>query len=178
MNEVEFKPWPKISRPKNMKITITEKMDGTNACVVIQDEKIVGIQSRNRFIEPGDDNAGFAKWVVENEDSLVTLGDGYHYGEWCGPGIQSNPHNLEEKEFYLFNTFRPFETLPETVKQVRVLYTGPFDQSAIDTAYTYLWEDASLSKYTPEGIMVYHHLFRSYVKHTYANQDGKWVNKE
>jgi len=95
--DFEFKPWPKIPRPKGMNITITEKMDGTNACVVIQDGNFVGAQSRNRIITPEDDNMGFANWAYENQSDLEGLGDGYHYGEWCGPGIQKNPHNLGKK---------------------------------------------------------------------------------
>lgn len=85
---IEFKAWPKIPRATGEKVTITEKMDGTNACVVIQEGKIVGVQSRKRFITPEDDNYGFAAWVAENEQELLKLGDGYHYGEWAGLGIQ------------------------------------------------------------------------------------------
>lgn len=172
---VEFKAWPKIPRPKGNMITISEKMDGTNACVIIDDGKVVGIQSRNRLIQVGDDNMGFAHYVSQNEEALASLGDGYHYGEWVGPGIQKNPHNLTEKTFFLFNTFRPQETLPAGVEVVKVLYQGPYSEDAINKAYSDLWENATASKYQPEGIIVYSHATRSYVKHTYANQDGKWV---
>lgn len=172
----EFKPWPKIPRPKGNMITISEKIDGTNACIIIQDGVITGIQSRNRMIECGDDNMGFAQFVRENEKTLSTLGDGYHYGEWAGPGIQKNPHNLKEKTFFLFNTFQPQESLPEKVRVVDVLYRGPYSEYAINKAYSDLWDKAAKEKYQPEGIIVFSHATRSYVKHTYANQDGKWVN--
>ena len=36
---VEFKPWPKIGRDNPFVVTITEKMDGTNACIIIKDGK-------------------------------------------------------------------------------------------------------------------------------------------
>lgn len=173
----EFKPWPKIPRPKGNMITISEKIDGTNACAIIEDGVLVACQSRNRFIEPGDDNMGFAFWAHEHADELATLGDGHHYGEWAGPGIQKNPHKLEEKTFFLFNTFRPHDTLPDCVKQVQVFYNGPYSEDAINAAYNELWEKAAAEKYTPEGIIVYQHATRSYVKHTYANQDGKWADK-
>ena len=174
MEEFEFKPWPKIQRPKNNLITITEKIDGTNACVVIQEGKFVGCQSRNRIIKPGDDNMGFAHWAYQNKEELESLGDGYHFGEWAGPGIQKNPHNLEEKTFFLFNTHRPADTLPDCVKQVPVLYHGPYSQEAIDEEYTKLWDRAAEQRYTPEGLIIFHHVTKSFTKVTYANQDGKW----
>jgi len=174
MTQPEFKAWPKIPRPKGNMITISEKMDGTNACIIIQEGVITGVQSRNRMIMVGDDNMGFASYVEANKEELTQLGDGYHYGEWVGPGIQKNPHKLIEKTFFLFNTFRPPETLTGCVKVVSVLYQGPYDEDEINKAYNELWSKASECKYTPEGIIVYSHNSRSYVKHTYANQDGKW----
>lgn len=78
MSKVEFKSWGKIPRAIGEGVTITEKLDGTNACVVIQDGVIAGVQSRNRFITPEDDNYGFARWVSENEHELLKLGEGYH----------------------------------------------------------------------------------------------------
>lgn len=97
----QFRKWG--STPRWHKgLTITEKIDGTNACVVIYDGQVKA-QSRNRMITPDNDNAGFAKWVYENAGALTdTLGYGYHYGEWFGPGIQKNPLGVESKRFALF----------------------------------------------------------------------------
>lgn len=170
----EFKAWPKIPRDRGNNVTITEKIDGTNACVIVRDGEVVGCQSRNRLIRPGDDNMGFAAFVAENLEALAGLGDGYHYGEWAGPGIQKNPHMLEQKMFFLFNTFRPQETLPECVKQVPVLYNGPFSQDVVNRAMTNLWISATNAKYIPEGIIVYYHDTRSFMKVTFANTQGKW----
>lgn len=98
----EFKKWG--STPRWHKgLTITEKIDGTNACIVIYNGEVKA-QSRNRMITPDDDNAGFAKWVYENAGALTdTLGYGYHYGEWYGQGIQKNPLGIEGKRFALFH---------------------------------------------------------------------------
>lgn len=169
----EFKAWPKTPRPKHNKITITEKMDGTNACVVIEDGQVVAVQSRNRFIKVGDDNFGFASWVHSNADALARLGNGHHFGEWVGPGIQRNPHKLEQKEFFLFNTARSYQYLPDVVKQVPVLYHGVASDAAIYLAYTKLWARAANDKYSPEGIIVLYHVTDTRVKYTFANQDGK-----
>ena len=172
----EFKPWGKTPRIKGNTITITEKLDGTNSCVIVRDGKVVGVQSRNRMINVGkqNDNMGFAAWVWDNKEALATLGDGYHYGEWVGPNIQKNPHMLEEKKFFLFNTFRPAESLPDCVDQVSVLYQGPYTPTVAENTMNELWQNAMDSGYVPEGIIVYHHDTRTYAKDTFANRGGKW----
>ncbi len=45
----EFKAWPKIAR-LNRDMVITEKIDGTNACVIVTDDGSVHAQSRTRLI--------------------------------------------------------------------------------------------------------------------------------
>lgn len=119
---MEFKAWPKIVRLENKRAPIfTEKIDGTNACIVIgftdaNDKTLythltevgplsIWAQSRSRFITPDDDNYGFARWVQENGKALSQLGAGYHFGEWWGQGIQRG-YGLTEKRFSLFNTRR------------------------------------------------------------------------
>lgn len=97
----EFKSWGSTTR-ENKNKTITEKIDGTNACIVIYNGKVTA-QSRKRIITPDDDNYGFARWVYDNAGVLMdTLGYGYHYGEWYGEGIQKNPLGIEGKRFALF----------------------------------------------------------------------------
>lgn len=117
-----FRAWPKIPRLENEVYHITEKIDGTNAAIIIQpwlsddsqpipieevntEEECYGIwaQSRTRLITPEDDNFGFAKWVQENAEQLIQdLGEGYHFGEWWGQGINRG-YGLDHKRFSLFN---------------------------------------------------------------------------
>jgi hypothetical protein len=122
----EFSKFPKIPR-FNREWIITEKIDGTNAAVVIEkydidtpadaltvalannsgETYVVHAQSRNRLITPQDDNFGFAAWVRDNAHDLVEfLGEGTHFGEWAGPGIQKNPHELTRRHFFLFDVRR------------------------------------------------------------------------
>lgn len=129
---LEFEAWPKIPRLGNETVQVTEKIDGTNAAVIILpyisdhnplidagQAKLVeydkpdamytfATQSRKRFIWPGKqtDNAGFAAWAWENMHPLIdTLGFGKHFGEWYGSGIQHG-YGLKEKRFALFNASR------------------------------------------------------------------------
>jgi ATP-dependent RNA circularization protein (DNA/RNA ligase family) len=54
-----FEDFPKIAR-LSRECCITEKIDGTNAQVVITEDGQVLAGSRTRFITPEDDNYGFA----------------------------------------------------------------------------------------------------------------------
>ena len=100
---MEFVRWPKIPRLENEVFHISEKIDGTNACIVITDDGDIGAQSRTRLITPEDDNYGFARWVNNNAEQLMDdLGPGHHFGEWWGQGIQRG-YDLTEKRFSLFN---------------------------------------------------------------------------
>jgi len=171
---VEFVKWPKIPRGNPLEITITEKINGTTSCVIVENGEVVGCQSRNRLITTENDNFGFAAWVEENKEQLALLGDGHHFGEWAGPGIQKNPINLDKKEFYLFNTHMwNEETTPSCCSVVPVLYEGIYTEQIVKDVMSDLME-LSVSTYIPEGIVVYFRLFSKYVKFTFDTPEGKW----
>lgn len=107
---VDFKAYGKTPRLYRH-VIITEKIDGTNACVYINSETFgasmeedpdrtavvlsdvlddsgmpsmeyhLYAQSRNRFITPSSDNHGFANWVVANARDLVHV---LGPGRWYG----------------------------------------------------------------------------------------------
>lgn len=134
--EVGFIKWP--STPRFHKgLTITEKINGTNACVRILDGKVTA-QSRKRIITPEDDNFGFARWVYENAGALTDLlGYGVHFGEWFGEGIQKNPLGIEGKRFALFSPWKFQGTQKLDIEDsglvefVPVLFEGQADYNVI-----------------------------------------------
>jgi len=167
----EFLAFPKMAR-LSREVIISEKIDGTNACVYITDEGKLLIGSRTRWITPQDDNAGFARWVTEHRDELITLGPGRHFGEWWGLGIQRK-YNMKEKRWSLFNVSRwcahgtePAlvgsklqEVLPACCHLAPVLYRGPFTTEACDDTLAKLKENGSAAApgfMNPEGIVCYH----------------------
>ncbi|MEU7863454.1 RNA ligase family protein [Nonomuraea sp. NPDC049141] len=173
--DITFAAWPKTPRLFDVKgVTITEKLDGTNAAVIITEDGQIGAQSRKRLLPMGprgmddvswqkEDNAGFAAWVRANRDGLVAeLGPGRHYGEWWGSGIQ-RAYGLAEKRFSLFNTakwshFEAGSSVPG-LGVVPVLYDGPFTLLSVEIALLELALNGSKAApgwARPEGICVYH----------------------
>jgi len=189
--EPEFREWPKIPRGQNENITITEKIDGSNAAIIIDERMndegvaeyfIAGVQSRKRLIYPNHvkadaDNFAFALWVEENTDDLLSLETGYHYGEWAGPGIQKNPHGLEKKEFFLFNTHRwnpDNPNKPDCCSVVPQLYHGLKLDDTVDQVMQDLALHHELNGTKGEGVIVYYHKSKRYEKYTFETPDGKW----
>jgi len=125
---MEFKKWPSMSKER---VTVTEKIDGSNSCIRIRKSEdvpppqghdwvrykevdgtyyFVWAQSRTRFLKATkhEDNFGFANWVCENTEELVRLlGPGDHYGEWWGSKIQRG-YGLAngERAFSLFDVHK------------------------------------------------------------------------
>jgi len=163
---IEFQAFPKLHR-LNGPIIVTEKIDGTNACIIIENGEIAA-QSRTKLITPEKDNHGFARFVSENKEALIELlGEGRHYGEWWGKGIQRG-YDIRIKVFSLFNVTRwntteglnAFLQFGAQIDVVPTLFTGTFAEviEAIPTIMRNLKElgsKASPFYMNPEGIVLY-----------------------
>jgi hypothetical protein len=153
----EFESFPSIRR-LSREVVITEKIDGTNATVWVDGEGQVWAGSRNRWITPQDDNAGFAKWVEAHQDEFSALGPCTLRGEWWGQGIQRG-YGLKEKRFSLFNVARYETDRPSCCDVVPVLYRGIFDTNEINEVMKKLELFGSVAApgfLKPEGIVVFH----------------------
>jgi hypothetical protein len=173
---IEFNKIARLSRP----CVITEKIDGTNASIVIGENGSFQIGSRTRWITPQDDNYGFAKWATANQEELMKLGPGQHFGEWWGNGIQRG-YGLSWKRFSLFNTARWSDDAvrPACCSIVPVLYSGIFDTNEIVNALTKLRDNGSLAApgfMKPEGVVIWHEAARVYFKKT-LDKDDEWKGK-
>jgi hypothetical protein len=142
--------------------------------VVLEDDVyLVGAQSRNRLITPEMDNAGFAAWVFDHAEILASmLGQGHHYGEWWGQGIQRR-YGMDHKVFSLFNTHRytdmleawrpslEAEGIDHQLRVVPHLYAGDFSIDKVDEILTDLFNNGSYAVpgrlyKNPEGVVIYH----------------------
>lgn len=170
---MEFQGFGKIAR-LDREIIITEKIDGTNAQVFIEDVpltvyaerlknntlgrvyaddsfgpdgyvRLLRVGSRNRWISPEDDNFGFAEWAFGYAvNDLLALGPGRHFGEWWGRGIQRG-YGVGERYFSLFNTSRWANEVPTGCKVVPVLYQGKFSQESIEGSLERLRNEGSVA---------------------------------
>lgn len=159
MADIPFSEFPKISR-LSREVIITEKLDGTNASIMICEDGQMLFGSRSRWITPADDNYGFAAWAAEHDEELRGLGIGHHFGEWWGRGIQRN-YSLPERRFSLFNTTRWLKNpeLPGCCHIVPELYRGPFHTGKVDGELNKLVKDGSIASpgfMKPEGVVVFH----------------------
>lgn len=178
----EFREFQKIPRLFR-EVIVTEKIDGTNACVVVGEDGSVAAQSRSRIITPQDDNYGFAKWVGEHTVELSALGAGYHYGEWWGLGINRN-YGLTEKRFSLFNVSRWSDEKgcrPACCHVVPVLLRGVPDESfdVARFAIAKLRMSGSVAApgfMKPEGIVAFHVQGNLLFKAT-LEKDEEWKGK-
>ncbi|MER7445016.1 RNA ligase family protein [Micromonospora avicenniae] len=197
-----YPAFPKIPR-FHRQVTITEKIDGTNGLIEVRRwdaantaAAVPGVNfvttpdgvytvragSRNRWLAPGADNHGFAAWVAGNATELVKLGEGNHYGEWYGKGIQRG-YNRADKAFALFNVGRWYDPrhdepdprtpkarpCPEVVTVVPVLWIGNAYElnNAITASLAVLHQHGSIIEagfMNPEGVIVFHEASRTTFK--------------
>lgn len=201
----DFQGFPKLTR-LSRECLITEKIDGTNASIYIgrstESHRLsphfavavaptedfdtsrefyhIYAGSRTRWATPEADNYGFAKWVQNNALELLKLGEGRHFGEWWGSGIQRGYGLTKgEKRFSLFNVARwclagetpqliPTadpriekyqDVLPSCCGLVPVLRRGIFTTDMCESALHELRERGSLAApgfMKPEGIVCFH----------------------
>lgn len=195
----KFESIPRLNRS----YVISEKIDGTNGLIeVTRDTLTQGVLStpfydkisgriyvsregqnwelragsRSRWLTDSRDNFGFWHWAKQNAIELTKLGDGLHYGEWYGKGIQRG-YGLDEKRFMLFNTDRwgNGAERPSCTEVATVLVHGSTDLSAdVRGAVEALRQHGSFHVpgfSNPEGVVVYHTAARQYFKVTVDN-DG------
>lgn len=171
-------------------VILTEKIDGTNALVFIDDSGGIFAGSRARWITPEADNYGFARWVDGNKAELLKLGPGRHFGEWWGAGIQRG-YGLKEKRFSLFNVGRwatsdatqpgIFEfdegattQGPSCCYVVPALWRGVLDTSHVKDVAACLRIGGSVAApgfMNPEGVIVYHEAAQRTFKVLLENDD-------
>jgi hypothetical protein len=187
---------------------VTETIDGTHAAVIVEtlehegdytddvvavvqtpDDVWYGVyaQSRKRLLKPGKstDNFEFAGWVEENAlDLAAGLGEGYHFGEWYGTGIQ-RAYGLDHKRFALFNVGRWHDqqangcgpdVVPECCSVVPVLAVGAFVPETWNEALADLNQDGSAAAPgfdNPEGIVVFHSAARQSFKVTLEGDESR-----
>ena len=159
---MDFVKQPKIYR-LNREVIVTEKIDGTNAAVAVDEDGTVEAWSKNRKLSPGtSDNFGFRKWAEDNREGLTQLGPGIHRGEWWGCGIQRG-YGQTGRHFSLFNVGRWSGATPPPLCCSVVPILGVLDSLSDRGGLNAILEDlrrkgswAALLYPKPEGVVLYH----------------------
>lgn len=182
--DITFEGFPKVPR-YSRECIVTEKIDGTNAQIMIDHDGRFYPGSRTRWLSLDNDNHGFARWAFDHREELTRgLGPGRHFGEWWGQGIQRG-YGLKEKRFSLFNVIRwdvemfrefklhpwelrrdkdrgqepVFKQPPQCCRVVPVILTckfGDLEVNRILGSLSTYGSFASLGFMNPEGIVIYH----------------------
>lgn len=172
----EFIQFPKMAR-YSREVIVTEKIDGTNAQILITEDGGFFTGSRNRWITPESDNFGFSRWAHDHKEELMQLGPGRHFGEWWGQGIQRG-YGLTKKRFSLFNVARWKSERPECCFVVPVLFWDSFDNlrvPAIMESLKHYGSFAAPGFMNPEGVVIYHTKANVGFKKTFEkDESGKW----
>lgn len=203
-----FEKFPSLTRFSHG-WTVTEKLDGSNGQLLIvsdlnpdalplaseeaqahllikYDGYHVFAGSRNRMLSLSADNYGFARFVMDHAPDLIAkLGEGRHFGEWVGKGVNKRGYNLDQKRFVLFNTHRwTGAELPERVDVVPVLAEGYIDNpgGAATGAMALLKQNGSVYApgfMDPEGVVMRHGPSGTLFKKTFDyDEHGKWAENQ
>jgi hypothetical protein len=126
MSDNNFFAWPDITNFHNLRKAVKSlpevygddvkieyktkiKLHGTNAAIHICGDGTILAQSRTAIISPQNDNCGFARWVMSQEDKWQNIKsntsmDIIVFGEWVGPGVQKGVavNSIPNKIFAVF----------------------------------------------------------------------------
>lgn len=144
--------------------------------------------SRKRLLtaDKQGDHFGFAKFVQERAEEIVAkLGEGRHFGEWVGKGVNKRHYNLDEKRFVLFNAPRwEHADRPDRIDTVPILGSGYIDNpnAAAIGAMAMLKEFGSVYAkgfMNPEGVVMHHGPSNTTFKKTFDyDEAGKWAENQ
>lgn len=191
MSTTNYNSFPSIERLENIYCVISEKIDGTNGLIEIN-ETNVRFGSRNRYISFSDDNAGFANFFRHYEARFEDVAkdiitkepessdESYPlriYGEWFGCGIQRG-YGLKDKFFMPFSFFYGEKLIEYQVPNVitpNIMYTGKFSMEVVNTCMQQLKLNGSgvVKDYKqPEGIVIFFPKYNFRLKETFNG--AKW----
>jgi hypothetical protein len=105
---LEFIKFPKMPRRENLTFSVTEKLDGTNSLIVVEEDGNILAGSRTRWLTEREDNHGFFKFVQENKEDIkkFLIPNKRYYGEFIGEKIQRG-YGLRFKRFMFFDLDAP-----------------------------------------------------------------------
>jgi hypothetical protein len=87
-------------------VLCTEKLDGTNVSIVVENGTIASVWNRTARIPIFGSKRFIIDGLLESwERGYCSLPDGQHFGELIGPKVNGNPYNLDRHMWIPFDTY-------------------------------------------------------------------------
>lgn len=147
-------------------ITITEKIDGANASIAVdEDGKLIAFSRRNE-LTPESNLQGFYEYVQSLDPTMIScvLGTRYiFFGEWLVKHTIKYPQE-KMKQFYVFDVwdteieqYIPWEQTKQMaefcgLKMVPIFYDGPF--TSWEHVYSFVGKTEMGGEPTGEGVVI------------------------
>ena len=159
------------------------KLDGTNASVWVDENYNIRAGSRKREITPDNDNAGFAKFALNDARIIGFLSEypGFRlYGEWLVPHTLKTYSKDAWRKFYVFDVFNhyldsyvPYNEYKEYLEKHDIDYIPAYSTMKNATYDHFLTElnknDFLVSEGIGEGIVIKNYDYKNkYGRTTWA----------
>ena len=143
-------------------VLATEKLDGTDVSIIIENGKITRIFNRTNeipFFNKGK------KWITEAvlnsyERGYCYFSDGQYFGEIIGPRVNGNPYQLNEHLWIPFETYcrehlsyKSWHKYPKTFENINKWFSMPISEGGI---FSLFLRKRGIER-KPEGI-VFHNI--------------------
>lgn len=151
------------------------KLDGTNASVWVDEKYNIRAGSRKREITPDNDNAGFAKFALNDARIIGFLSEypGFRlYGEWLVPHTLKTYNKDAWRKFYVFDVFNhylgsyiPYSEYKEYLEEHDIDYIPAYSTMKNATYDHFLVElnknDFLMSEGVGEGIVIKNYNYKN-----------------
>lgn len=145
-------------------VLCTEKLDGTDVSIVIENGKITRIFNRTNeipFFNKGTQGVPIVKAILESYDrGYCDFTDGQYFGEVIGPKFNGNPLKLTEHIWIPFNTYarehlvyKSYHKYPKDFENLKKWFLGEIKDGGI---FSLLARRKGI-ELKPEGV-VFHNL--------------------
>jgi len=147
---------------KEDEVLCTEKLDGTNVSIIIENGKITRIFNRTNEIPFFNKGSKHITEAVLNsfERGYCDFTDGQYFGEVIGIKVNGNPYKLREHLWIPFNTYcrehltyKSYHKYPKTFENIKKWFLSPIEEGGIFSLF--LRRRNIVQK--PEGV-VFHNL--------------------
>ena len=156
---------------------IFPKIDGTNASIWLDENKMIQAGSRKRHLTLESDNAGFLKWVIEQQNIfnyLIENPTHRLYGEWLVPHSLKTYREDAWRKFYVFDI-----GIDKTEDEI--LHEGDDTQKYIRYDIYKPLLEKHLIDYIPPICTItnasYEQLINQLIKNVFLIEDGKGVGE-